>query len=67
MAAKFRINGKCDPGFQSKIQGHPWYKYIDSALESKEIEEVIEYLRPLYLKPCEKQPPQPTVQVSSAV
>ena len=67
MAAKYRISGKCDPGFQSKIQGHPWFKHIDAGIESKQIEEVIEFLRPLYLKASEKQPPTPNVQVSSNV
>jgi hypothetical protein len=33
MAAKWRINNGCDPGVPQRIQGHPWFKWIDSIIE----------------------------------
>lgn len=33
MAAKWRMNNGCDAGLPLRIEGHPWFKWIDSAIE----------------------------------
>jgi hypothetical protein len=41
LGAKWRMNNGCDAGMPLKIQGHPWFKWIDSGIEQAEINEVI--------------------------
>ncbi len=48
MAAKWRMNNDCDAGMPLVIQGHPWFKWIDSGIEKNDIAEVIDILRVLY-------------------
>lgn len=70
MAGKWRLNNKIDCGFELKIKGHPWFKWVDSAIEQPHIKEVIEYLRVLYQKEAPKVPPTPpqqSVEISSNV
>ena len=48
LAMSFRRDHGCDPGVELKIHGHPWFKWIDSAIESKDIAEVYEKIRTIY-------------------
>ena len=50
MAAKWRMNSGCDAGMPLRIQGHPWFKWIDSGIEQTQITDVINNLRVLYQK-----------------
>jgi hypothetical protein len=42
MAAKWRKNNGIDYGMPLHIQGHPWFKWVDSAIEQSQITEVID-------------------------
>ena len=58
MAAKWRISNACDAGMPLKIQGHPWFKWVDSGIEQADIMEAINSLRVLYQKQAEKKAPK---------
>ena len=49
MAALWRKKQGCDTGLTLIINGHPWYKWIDSAIEQSEINQVINHMRQLYM------------------
>ena len=48
MAAQWRKKSGLDPGIQSKIQGHEWFKWIDSAIESDQIAQIIKLMSSMY-------------------
>jgi len=35
LAAKWRMKQELEAGFPKLLNGYPWYKYIDSSIESK--------------------------------
>lgn len=49
-AINFRRSHKCDNGVDMMINGHMWYKWIDSAIDSSEVIEVLNLLGTLYAK-----------------
>lgn len=70
MAARWRMNNKIDPGMPLRIEGHPWFKWIDAAIEQPQINEAIEILRVMYHKEAPKvqqAQPSPSVEISSNV
>lgn len=44
----FRRSHQSDPGVELTIHGHPWYKWIDSAIEPSEIKEIVTKFKVLY-------------------
>lgn len=51
MAAMWRRKKGLDCGIPLVINGHPWYKWIDSSIEEKDNKEVIGKMRNLYINP----------------
>ena len=49
-AMVYRMQNGCNAGVDMVINGHPWYKWIDSAIEYAEIVEVVNRMKILYAK-----------------
>ena len=48
MAALWRKSKGLETGLQLLIHGHPWFKWIDPAIDQQTVQKVIEKMRPLY-------------------
>ncbi|TNV86526.1 hypothetical protein FGO68_gene9625 [Halteria grandinella] len=51
----FRMQKGLSPGVETTIQGHPWYKWIDSGLQPTDIQDIINRMRILYSQPSAPQ------------
>jgi hypothetical protein len=56
-AMLFRAQQGCQTGVDKLIHGHPWYKWIDSAIEMSDIQEVVGHIKMLYAKKAPANPP----------
>jgi hypothetical protein len=50
MAALWRQSHKLESGLPLYIGGHPWFKMVDACIEEREVKDVIERVRLLYVK-----------------
>jgi hypothetical protein len=49
-AMVYRVQHGCNSGVEKLINGHAWYKWIDSAIEFSDILEVVNRMKILYAK-----------------